>query len=148
VGALQLSEVLKATGYLCVQLQRNAVGHLLAQASVSGRSIACLVDTGASRTLISLDLARQLDLSISLHPEKGGGAGGATMDVYVAEGTNLSVGGVPVQIEALLAMDLRDANVHLVSAGINPIEAILGLDALERHSAVIDYSSYCMFLRS
>jgi hypothetical protein len=70
------------------------------------------------------------------------------MDVYVAEGTNLSVGGVPVQIEALLAMDLRDANVHLVSAGINPIEAILGLDALERHSAVIDYSSYCMFLRS
>ena len=74
-----------------------------------------LVDTGASSTIVSLALARELNLTISLHDDKGGGAGGGSLDVYVIEDTSIDLQELVIRPRHLLAMDLTHANEALIA---------------------------------
>jgi hypothetical protein len=94
-----------------------------------------------------LALAHELNLSLSLHPEKGGGAGGAEMDVYVVDDVQLELAGAPLRPHSLFAMDLTHANQAMALAGDDPVEAIMGLDVFDEHAAIIDYGSHSLFLR-
>jgi [ribosomal protein S5]-alanine N-acetyltransferase len=144
---MPLSQVLASSGYVRVPLQRSEVGHFHARGRLRGRDVSVLVDTGASSTLVSLALARDLGLALSLHPDKGGGAGGAAMDVFVVEGADLELDPLAIRPRHLLAMDLSHANEALVANGAAPIDAILGLDVFEAQGAVIDYVGSSLFLR-
>lgn len=145
---MQLSEFLAAAGYVQIPLLRSEVGHYHAVGLIRGRTVSILVDTGASSTIVSLEFARELGLELALHAEKGGGAGGAALDVYVVGNANLDLEQLRIRPRQLLAMDLSHANAALVASGAAPIEAILGLDVFENHSAVIDYASQSLFLRA
>ena len=142
-----LGEFLANAGYVRVPLHRSGVGHFHAQASVRGRTVSLLVDTGADCTLLSLALARELELSLKPLEEKGAGAGSAAMDVYEVEGAALELAQLAIRPRLLLAMDLSAANEAMVAKGFEPVEAILGLDVFEAHAAVIDYGSQSLFLR-
>ena len=144
---LPLPQFLARSGYVRVPLQRSEVGHFHARGRLRGRDVSVLVDTGASSTLVSLALARDLALALSLHPDKGGGAGGTEMDVFVVEDAHLELDQLAIRPRHLLAMDLSHANAALVASGAAPIEAILGLDVFEAQGAVIDYDSGSLFLR-
>jgi hypothetical protein len=147
VNVSQLSELLTRAGYRRIPLQRSGVGHFHASASLRGRAVSVLLDTGADCTLISLALARELNLTLSLLPDKGGGAGSASMDVYQVDNDRLELAEVSIRPRILLAMDLSHANDALAQKGERPVEAIMGLDVFEEHAAVIDYGSQSLFLR-
>jgi predicted aspartyl protease len=144
---VHLPEFLKSAGYVQVSLTRSEVGHFHAKGRIRAREVSILVDTGASSTIVSLGLAYELNLTLSLHADRGGGAGSSAMEVYVIEGASLDLAELQIRPRNLLAMDLSHANEALVANGAEPIEAILGLDVFEAHSAVIDYDSQCLFLR-
>lgn len=144
---LPLSEFLEQTGYRRIPLQRSGVGYFHAPGTLRGRAVSVLVDTGASCTLVSLTLARELNLSLSLHPEKGSGAGSAALDIYVVDHDRLELANVSIRPHTLLAMDLAHTNEALALAGEGPVEAIMGRDVFEEHAAVIDYGSQSLFLR-
>jgi hypothetical protein len=144
---LPLSEFLAQSGYRRIPLQRSGVGHFHAPGSLRDRVVSVLVDTGAGCTLVSLALARELGLSLTLHPGKGGGAGGASMDVYEVVDARLELAEVSIRPQSLLAMDMTHANEALALQGVEPVEAIMGVDVFEAHSAVIDYGSLSLFLR-
>lgn len=144
---MQLADVLTQAGYRRIPLQRSGVGHFHAAGSLRGRAVSMLLDTGADVTLISLALARELNLSLALLPDKGGGAGSAAMDVYEVTDARLELAEVSIRPRSLLAMDLTHANEALAMKGAGPLEAILGLDVFEEHAAVIDYGSQSLFLR-
>jgi len=63
---VQLSEFLAQAGYRRIPLQRSGVGHFHAPGSLRDRVVSVLVDTGAGCTLVSLALARELGLSLTL----------------------------------------------------------------------------------
>jgi hypothetical protein len=44
-------------------------------------------------------------------------------------------------------MDLSHVNQALALKGSTPVDAILGVDVLEAHSAVIDYGSSSLYLK-
>jgi hypothetical protein len=96
---------------------------------------------------VSLALARELGLSLTLHPGKGGGAGSVDLDVYVVDDARLELAEVSIRPKSLLAMDLTHANEALALQDAGPVEAIMGLDVFEEHAAVIDYGSQSLFLR-
>jgi hypothetical protein len=144
---VQLTEFLAQAGYRRIPLQRSGVGYFHASASLRGRAVSALVDTGADCTLVSLALARELGLTLSLLPDKGGGAGNAAMDVYAVDNDRLELAEVSIRPRILLAMDLSHANEALAQKGEGPVEAIMGLDVFEEHAAVIDYGSKSLFLR-
>jgi len=143
----ELSEFLTQSGFRRIQLQRSAVGYFHAQATLRGRTVSVLVDTGADCTLVNLALARELELPLTMLPTKGAGAGSAAMDVYVVDNTKLELPGMLVPPGDLLAMDLSHTNEAMVAQGLEPIEAIMGRDVFEHHGAVIDYGSQSLYLR-
>lgn len=144
---LQLAEFLAQSGYRRIPLERSGLGHFHAPGSLRDRVVSVLVDTGAGCTLVSLALARELGVALTLHPGKGGGAGGASMDIYEVQGAKLELAEMSIRPRCLLAMDLTHANEALALQGAGPVEAIMGLDVFEAHAAVIDYGSQSLFLR-
>jgi hypothetical protein len=143
----QLSDFLAQSGYRRIPLRRSEVGHFHAVANLRGRTLSVLIDTGADCTLVSLELARAMGLSLTMLADKGAGAGDAAMDVYSVDGDRLELAEVAIRPHLLLAMDLTHANEAMAAKGFEPLEAILGLDVFEEHAAIIDYGSQALFLR-
>lgn len=114
---------------------------------MSGRPVAVLIDTGAASTVVSLALAWELGLTHTKLEMKGGGAGGAQLDIFHLADATLSLGDLQPRCRALLAMDLAHVNQSLALKGEPPIDVILGADVFEAQAAVIDYGSSSLFLK-
>jgi hypothetical protein len=145
---MELVEILERNGFRRVPLTRSAVGHFRAAGKLNDRPVTVLVDTGASSTVLSLPLARELGLDLLESPQKGGGAGGAELEVYRVPGATLFLEGVAPRSSDLVAMDLSHANQALAAYGDEPVEVILGVDVFDAQSAVIDYGSNSLFLKN
>ena len=144
---MTLAEFLSENGYTRVPLTRSGLGHFHAEGSLDGRALSVLLDTGAMSTVFSLAIARGMGLALDKLDVQGGGAGAARLDVYrIAEAT-FRLGRLRPRTAALLAMDLTHVNQAAALRGSGPIDAVLGADVLEAHSAVIDYGSSSLYLK-
>ncbi|MBA3833501.1 MAG: retroviral-like aspartic protease family protein [Chthoniobacterales bacterium] len=142
-----MASLLIQTDYQQVHLSRSGVGHFHATGSLNGRSVVVLIDTGAASTVVSLVLVRQMGLSFNKLKMKGGGAGGANLDIYQLTDAVLMLGEIKPRPRALLAMDLTHVNQALAQKGESAVDVILGSDVLEAQAAVIDYGSSSLFLK-
>jgi len=144
---MMLSAFLSNAGFRQVALSRSGLGHFHTAGSLSGHSVIVLIDTGAASTVVSLALARELDLALTKLDWKGGGAGDAQMDIFHLTDAKLSLGDVQPRYRALFAMDLTHVNQSLALKGEAPVDVVLGADVFEAQSAVIDYGSSSLFLK-
>jgi hypothetical protein len=144
---MSLVEFLERNGYTRVPLTRSGIGHFHTDGMLEGRTVSVLVDTGAGSTVFGLAVARELGLALTKLDMYGGGAGAAQLDVYRIEEASFRLGEVVPQTAALLAMDLTHVNQAAALRGSGPIDAVLGADVLEAHSAVIDYGSSSLYLK-
>ena len=144
---MSLVEFLLQAGYHQVPLFRSGVGHLHAAGTLNGRPVSVLLDTGGASTVVSLELAREMNLALTKMPFQGGGAGAARLDVYHAPQAALLLGQVVPRPRALMAMDLTHVNQALALKGEKPVEVILGADVFDAQAAVIDYGSSSLFLK-
>jgi aspartyl protease len=143
---MDLAQFLEQTGFRRIPLSRNGVGYFHAAATLNGRPVEALLDTGGGSTVVSLTVAHEMGLSMTKLDTQGGGAGAARLDVYLVDGADLRLGDLTPRLAALLAMDLSHANAALARKGEPPIEVIVGVDAFAAHDAVIDYGSSALFL--
>jgi len=144
---MTLVEFLAEGGYTRVPLSRSGIGHFHTDGKLNGRPLSVLVDTGAGGTVFSLDIARELGLRLTKLEMMGGGAGAAQLDVYGIREARFRLGRLMPKIAALLAMDLTHVNQAAALRRSGPIDAVLGADVLEAHSAVIDYGSSSLYLK-
>ena len=144
---MTLSAFLTQEGFRQIALSRSGIGHFHTTGSLSGYPVAVLIDTGAASTVVSLARARELGLTLKKLEMKGGGAGGAQLDIFHLADATLSLGDVQPRCRALLGMDLAHVNQSLALKGESPVDVILGADVFEAHAAVIDYGSSSLFLR-
>ena len=144
---MTLSAFLAQQDFRQIALSRSSVGHFHTAGSLSGHPVAVLIDTGAASTVVSLARARELGLTLKKLDMKGGGAGGAQLDIFHLVGANLCLGEVQPRCRALLAMDLSHVNQSLALKGESPVDVILGADVFEAQAAVIDYGSSSLFLK-
>src|SRR4051794_6181342 len=93
-------------GYRRVPLRMNGVGHFQASGSVAGHPIDVLIDTGAASTLLDVAVARRLGIGLAKLDLRGGGAGGADLEIFLVQGARLGLGPVAPRPRALMAMDL------------------------------------------
>src|SRR5205807_2649197 len=138
---MSLVEFLNRTGYTQIPLSKSGVGHFHTEGLLNDRSISVLIDTGAASTIFSLDLAREMDLPMTKLSMLGGGAGAAQSELHQIQGARLLIGDISPKVRAFLAMDLSHVSQALALKGSTLVDAILGVDVLEAHSAVIDYGS-------
>ncbi len=144
---MSLVAFLSQKGYTQIPLSKNGVGHFQTEGSLNGRPISVLIDTGASSTVFSFSLAREMNLPMTKLSMFGGGAGAAKLEIHQIQDARFVVGNIAPQIRALLAMDLTHVNQAGALKGLLPIDAVLGADALEAHAAVIDYGSSSLYLK-
>ncbi len=144
---MSLEEFLKQNDYTRIPLSRSGVGHFHTEGFLNDRPITVLIDTGASSTVFSLDLARDMNLPMMKLSMFGGGAGAAQLEIHQIEAERFLLGRITPKVRALLAMDLSHVNQALSLKGFAPVDAILGVDVLEAHSAVIDYGSSSLYLK-
>jgi hypothetical protein len=67
-------------------------------------------------TVVSLALARELGLEVQPMGRRGGGAGGANLDVYELRGAELRLDSVIPRVRGLFAMDLAHVNAALAQS--------------------------------
>lgn len=144
---MSLVEFLNQNGYVQIPLSRSGVGHFHTVGSLNDHRIEVLIDTGAASTVFSFDLARQMNLPMTKLSVLGGGAGGAQLEVYQIHEARFLIGDVTPKVRGLLTMDLSHVNQALALKGSSPVDAILGVDAMEAHKAVIDYGSSSLYLK-
>ena len=144
---MSLVEFLARDGYTRVHLSKSGIGHFHTDGALDGRAVSVLVDTGAGSTVFSLDIAREMGLGLTKLEMQGGGAGGAQLDVYRIREADFRLGEIRPKVGALLALDLTHVNQAAALRGSGPIDAVLGADVLEAHSAVIDYGSSSLYLK-
>lgn len=144
---MSLDSFLNQNGYTKIPLSRSGVGHFHTKGLLNERSISVLIDTGASSTVFSLDLAREMNLPMTKLSMFGGGAGAAQLEIYQIQDARFAVDDISPKVRMLLAMDLSHVNQALALKGSTPVDAILGVDVLETHVAVIDYGSSSLYLK-
>ncbi|MDQ3712164.1 MAG: retroviral-like aspartic protease family protein [Acidobacteriota bacterium] len=144
---MSLIEFLNQNGYVQIPLSRSGVGHFHTDGLLNDRQISVLIDTGASSTVFSFDLASQMNLPMAKLQMFGGVAGAAQLEIHQIHEARFLIGDVTPKVRGLLTMDLSHVNQALALKGSSPVDAVLGADILEAHSAVIDYGSSSLYLK-
>ncbi len=144
---MSLVEFLNQNGYVQIPLSRSGVGHFHTDGLLNDRQISVLIDTGASSTVFSFDLASQMNLPMAKLQMFGGVAGAAQLEIHQIHEARFLIGDVTPKVRGLLTMDLSHVNQALALKGSSPVDAVLGADILEAHSAVIDYGSSSLYLK-
>ena len=144
--AADLGAWLLARGYVALAMRDSGIGHLYARATIDGREVDVLIDTGASNTVVDATLARTLGLKLKPSPMAGAGVGDSRVAADIVEGADVRVGGVPVG-GMVYTMDLTQLGVALRARGVEPPSLILGGDAMRALHAVLVYHENRLYLR-
>lgn len=142
-----LADFLAQHGYTRMLLTRTAVGHFHTTGTLNGRSVEVLVDSGASVTVVAMDLVRALGLDAERFAHDAGGAGG-TMEQFVVKGVQLRLGEFTLRLGDVAGLGFEHVNAPLRANGVPEVHVILGADVFDAHAAVIDYATRSLFLRA
>ncbi len=137
-----MAELLSRHGFRRFMMSRTEVGHLKLVGCVDGRPIDIVLDTGASKTLVELNYCRSEGIAVSDTGQPGHGG-----NVYTLGDAQLTLEGLPIRTDGIVAIDMSSTNERLMARGVDPICAVLGQDVLRHHQAVIDYATLALFLR-
>jgi predicted aspartyl protease len=137
---------LVADGDAAVQLRATRVGHLHTTGTLQGRAVEILVDTGASNTVIDVELARELGLRLTPSAQRGAGVGDSSVAVNRVDGAEMVVGGVRISGD-IYTMDFTSLRAALGARGVEAPVAVLGGDAMRSLDAVLVYRENLLFLR-
>lgn len=147
--SLSLAELLTRRGFRRCMMSRTKVGHMQLVGELDGRQIKHIVlDTGAANTVFDLTYCRSEGIPlIDTNQLGGGGVNGKVHQLYTLGDARLTIDGMTIKANGLLAMDLSHTNDKLLAKGSDRINAILGQDVLRNHDAVIDYATLTLFLK-
>lgn len=115
--------------------------HIRFGVMVNGRPATAILDSGATRTVVGYELAKQL----ALHLEPGFQASGLTRGIKGHFARNLEVlfGGVRMPIPKVAVVDLS----AIGAASRNPIDLVLGQEIFEQRIVDIDFPSHRLCFR-
>lgn len=97
--------------------------------------------------MVDLNYCREHRIPIRDTGRTGGGAGGVHLAIYALGDIQLSLDGAELRSDGVYAVDLTHVNQGLVMKGASPVHAVLGVDVLTHHQAVIDYATQSLYLR-
>lgn len=137
-----LAELLSRHGFRRFTLSRSPVGHLKLAGQLDDRPVDIVLDTGASRTFVELTYCRSEGISVTDTGQPGHGG-----NVYTLGDVRMTLDGLHVRTDGIVAIDMSSTNQRLTMRGVDPIRAVIGQDALRHHQAVIDYATLTVFLK-
>ncbi len=141
-----LPEFLEQHGFRRHPLLQNKVGHFQIAGKLEGHPIDILLDTGAASTVVDTGFCKTKKIAMRDTGHTGGGAGGINLTIQALDGAVMTLDDLPLQCDGIYAIDLSDVNTGLGSRGAGRVDAVIGVDVLRHHRAVIDYATMSLFL--
>ena len=143
-----IEEAFTREGYVSIPFSFNVAGHPIIKATLANNVQAnILLDTGASANLLDYDFAKELGLNLTSTGEKGGGAGGLTLDVFSIDEVLLEISGQHFKFDNFLSMDFTSIKHSLISNGLAAdFQGILGFGFFKMTKCFIDYSADRIFI--
>lgn len=135
-------------GYVNIPFSFNGAGHPIINVTLANNvQTNILLDTGASANLLDYDFAKELGLNLTPTGEKGGGAGGLTLDVFSIDKVLLEISGQHFKFDNFLSMDFTSIKQSLISNGLTAdFQGILGFGFFKMTKCFIDYSADRIFI--
>lgn len=143
-----IEEAFLKEGYVSIPFTLNGAGHPIIKATIADKVQAnILLDTGASANLFDYEFAKELGLHLTPTGEKGGGAGGLTLDIFTIDEVSLEINGQHFTFDNFLSMDFETIKQSLISSGLSAdFQGILGFGFFKMTKCFIDYSSDRIFI--
>ena len=123
--------------------------HIVLKASIEGRPLNVIIDTGASHSCFDLTFIRDLLPELSMEDNDGLNVGVGTSDFESKLSTiqNLRLGRFLLKQYDVVLLDMSNINEVYKMMHKPLIHGIIGSDFLMKYQAVIDYSSRVLALR-
>lgn len=124
-----------------VELEKNDY-HTLINGSVCGHPLRIVIDTGASRSCMDVEFAKEIlpELQTAHHDGVSAGIGGNDFEVQTTDVPNLKIGRYLMETYNDIALiNFSYINEAYQRLHKKPIQMILGNDFFVEHKAVINY---------
>jgi len=145
------ADFLASKGYVAIPFRQNVAGQLLIAASLNDVDGVYILDSGAGRTVIDAIRVDLLKLKLS-HDEAeatGGRFGGHGIENVPSYNNTLRMGSFTISDLAVAVMPLSTAWESLAQVGAyEELYGIIGVDVLKAGSALIDFETNTLYLRS
>lgn len=142
-----LQKFLKKKKYIKIKLIQTATNHLELKAKINGVKGVFILDTGASNSCVSIDLAEHFKLFAVDSDTKAAGAGAIDMLTQQSEDNTLKIDKWKLKNFDLVLFDLQHVNAALEQHNAKKVHGIIGADVLEKGKALIDYTNKKLYLK-
>ena len=142
-----LYQFLRSRGYGRVRLLTLPTNHYVVIATLNGTEGRFILDTGASTTCVSTELATHFHLNPKPSEEKASSASSNELDPEVAHNNELLIGPWSSKRRSVVLFDMQAVNNTLQKHHIETVDGIIGADILQSVNAIIDYKNDWLYLR-
>ena len=142
-----LYQFLRSRGYTRVRLLTLPTNHYVVIATLNGTAGRFILDTGASSTCVSTELATHFHLNPKPSEEKASSASANELDTEVAHHNELVIGSWSSKRRSVVLFDMQAVNHSLQKLDIEAVDGIIGADILQSVNAIIDYKNDWLYLK-
>ena len=142
-----LYQFLRSRGYARVRLLTLPTNHYVVIATLNGTEGRFILDTGASTTCVSTELATHFHLNPKPSEEKASSASANELDTEVAHHNELLIGSWFSKRRPVVLFDMQAVNHALQKHHIEKVDGIIGADILQSVNAIIDYKNDWLYLK-
>lgn len=142
-----LYQFLRSRGYTRVRLLTLPTNHYVVIATLNGTLGRFILDTGASTTCVSTELATHFHLNPKPSEEKASSASANELDTKVAHHNELVIGSWSSKRRSVVLFDMQAVNHALQKHDIETVDGIIGADILQSVNAIIDYKNDWLYLK-
>ncbi len=142
-----LYQFLRSKGYTRVRLLTLPTNHYVVIATLNGTLGRFILDTGASTTCVSTELATHFHLNPKPSEEKASSASANELDTEVAHHNELVIGSWSSKRRSVVLFDMQAVNHALQKHDIETVDGIIGADILQSVNAIIDYKNDWLYLK-
>ncbi len=142
-----LYQFLRSRGYTRVRLLTLPTNHYVVIATLNGTAGRFILDTGASSTCVSTELATHFHLNPKPSEEKASSASANELDTEVAYHNELVIGSWSSKRRSVVLFDMQAVNHALQKLDIEAVDGIIGADILQSVNAIIDYKNDWLYLK-
>ena len=142
-----LYQFLRSRGYGRVRLLTLPTNHYVVIATLNGTEGRFILDTGASTTCVSTELATHFHLNPKPSEEKASSASSNELETELAHNNELLIGPWSSKRRSVVLFDMQAVNNALQKHHIETVDGIIGADILQSVNAIIDYKNDWLYLR-
>ena len=136
-----LYQFLRSRGYGRVRLLTLPTNHYVVIATLNSTEGRFILDTGASTTCVSTELATHFHLNPKPSEEKASSASSNELETELAHNNELLIGPWSSKRRSVVLFDMQAVNNALQKHHIETVDGIIGADILQSVNAIIDYKN-------